>query len=430
MIHQAKRIVLDALGCAIGAYDAPGRAMCEATVKHLGGPQEATVFGSGMRTSVMNATLINSFLVRFLDANDTGGGGHNSDCISSILAISEREKAGGMDFLTSVIISYEIGARIRESALFEANGWLSDTRGGLSMPCALGRLMRLNEDQIANAIGLCASHSLPLNILDAHREENSMAKNLRFGFVCYHAILCCLLAKEGFTGPVRVVEGECGMREVLFRNKMDLDCISDFSGWRILNVRHKFLPANLVSQGHVASTLAIVKEHDLKPNDIAAVKITVGLREKLHVASCDAKKYPRNAESADHSAHFMNAIAIKERALGPAQYSPEKFTDPVVLDLIEKIAVEVDPKLPERSYATTTEIVTKDGRKLKKHSDSPHGLGDDPLSDKELEEKFRQLAAKYVPEKQINKLFETFWDMDKIDDVGKLTSLMVFPSKA
>src|SRR4029077_4071091 len=115
VVHTAKRIVLDALGCAIGAYEAPGRPMCEATIKQLGGPPESTVFGSGLRTSAMNATLVNSFLVRFLDFNDTGGGGHNSDCISSILAIAEREKAGCKDFLTSVVCAYELGARVRES---------------------------------------------------------------------------------------------------------------------------------------------------------------------------------------------------------------------------------------------------------------------------------------------------------------------------
>src|SRR4030042_429365 len=126
VVHQAKRCLLDALGCAIGAYEAPGRPVCEAVVKELGGVQEATVFGSGLRTSAPNATLVNSFLVRFLDYNDLGGGGHNT-------------------------------------------------------PPALGRLMGLGEEQIANAIGICTSHCLPLGILDADREEMTMMKNLRFG---------------------------------------------------------------------------------------------------------------------------------------------------------------------------------------------------------------------------------------------------------
>src|SRR3990172_4237743 len=115
VVHQAKRCVLDALGCAIGAYEAPGRVICEELVQEIGGAQEATVFCSGMRTSALNASLVNSFLVRFLDYNDWGGGGHNSDALSSLLAVAEREKASGRAFLTSVIISYELGERFRES---------------------------------------------------------------------------------------------------------------------------------------------------------------------------------------------------------------------------------------------------------------------------------------------------------------------------
>jgi 2-methylcitrate dehydratase len=96
-VHQAKRSLLDALGCAIGAYQAPGRIMCENVAKQLGGPQESTVFGSGLRTSASNATLVNCFLVRFLDFNDLGGGGHNSDAIPAILAAGEKQKSNGQE---------------------------------------------------------------------------------------------------------------------------------------------------------------------------------------------------------------------------------------------------------------------------------------------------------------------------------------------
>ena len=89
------------------------------------------------RTTAPNATLVNSFMVRYLDFNDLGGGGHNSDSISAILAVAERDKANGRDFLTSVVISYEIGARFNEGmAAFysEDRSWQVDIRGGVNMP--------------------------------------------------------------------------------------------------------------------------------------------------------------------------------------------------------------------------------------------------------------------------------------------------------
>ena len=426
VVHQAKRCLLDSLGCAIGAYEAPGRTICEATVKEIGGPQEATVFCSGLRTSALNATLVNSFLVRFLDYNDVGGGGHNSDAISSILAVSEREKASGKDLITSLVISYELGARFRDSLTTstEELGWTTDLRAGLIQPPALGKLMELNEEQIANAVGICLSHALPLGILDAHREENVMAKNIRFGWVAHDAIIACMLAKKGFTGPVRIVESDAGIREVILQGAIDLERLMDFSGWKMLDVWFKSLAANGTTHAHVLATLGIVKEQDLKPEDIAAVHIRASLRESQHTTT-PAKKYPRNAESADHSAFYANALAIKERAFGADSIKPEKFTDPVVLNLIEKITVDADPSLSR--FAGASEIVTRDGRSFQKRIDVPHGFENDPLTDKELEQKFSEMASKYMDDEQLKKIIDTCWNVEKLDDLGKLTGLMVFP---
>ena len=296
------------------------------------------------------------------------------------------------------------------------------------MPPALGKLMELNEDQIANAVGICASRSYPLGVLDSNKEENTMSKNLRFGFVTCDAILACMLARKGFTGPIRVVEGDSGLRQVLLKGDMDLDSLVDFSGWHILRTRFKRLCANRTTHGHVYATLDIVREHDLKPEDIASVRIKASLKEFRHTTAL-SKKYPRNAETADHSAFYANAIAIKERHFGPASAEPEKFNDPVVLDLIEKITVEHDPDLPDRSGQGISEITTKDGRRFIKHVVTPHGFDDDPLGDDELEEKFREMATKYMSDKRIQQIFETIWNLDSLSDMGKLAALMVFESK-
>ncbi|MDD5701005.1 MAG: MmgE/PrpD family protein [Dehalococcoidales bacterium] len=428
VIHQAKCCLLDALGCAIGGYISPGRPMVEEAVREIGGKEEATVIGSGWRTTALNATLVNSFLVRFLEYNDMGGGGHNSDAIASILAVAEREKATGKQLLTSIVISYELGARFSDAqgghTSYEGKGWTIDIRGGVTMPPALGKMMGLTERQIANAIGICASHALPLGILDTNREENTMSKNLRFGWVCHDAILACLLARQGFTGPVRILEGEDGLQEVIMKGTMDLEKAVDFSGWRILDTRYKNLCANGTSFGHISATLSIVKENDLRPEDIASVRIRTGLRESRHTGSL-VRKYPRNAENANHSAYYASAIAIKERHFGPGSIEPEKLNDPIVLDLIEKITVEAEPDLSEHSSQGISEIVTRDGRRFEKRVDVPHGFADDPLTDEELENKFKDMALKYMSMEQVNQLIRTIWNIDREKDLNRLMPLMI-----
>jgi 2-methylcitrate dehydratase PrpD len=157
------------------------------------------------------------------------------------------------------------------------------------------------------------------------------------------------------------------------------------------------------------------------------VRIKTTVREAAHT-STPAKKYPRNAESADHSTFYANAFAIKERSFGPESIEPKNFTDPVILDLIEKITIEVDPSMT-RGREGMSVITTKDGRQFEKRIDTPHGFGDDPLTDGELEDKFRDMASKYMGAERIQKIFDTVWNADRLDNVNELTRLMVFPSR-
>ena len=434
-VHQAKRCVLDALGCAIGGLGSPAHEAAEQVAREIGGFSEATVFGSGLRTSAMNVALVNSILVRFLDFNDLGGGGHNSDALASLLAIAEREHASGAEFLLALVISYELGARFGASVTsthggvpiqssLEDKGWTKDIRGGLSQPPALGRLLRMTEDEIANAIGICMSHTIPLGILDAHREEHVMAKNLRFGWVAHDAILACLLARRGFTGPVKIVESDVGIRNVVARGEMDLARLTDFGGWRILDVRFKSLAANATTHAHVLATIAIVREHILKPSDVAAVNITAPVRESRHTTA-PAKKYPRNAESADHSAYFANAIAIRDRAFGPDAIASSNFSDPVILDLIDRTTVSADPSFSY--YSGASDVVTKDGRVFQHRVELPHGFGSDPLRDDELVQKFRGLASTRLPDDHVQKIIDACWSLDQLPSIDALVDLMVIP---
>jgi 2-methylcitrate dehydratase len=432
VIHTAKRCLLDALGCAIGAYQAPGRPMMESFVQEMGGHSEATLFGSGARATALNATLFNGFLVRFLDFNDLGGGGHNSDSIPSMLALAEKQKATGRDIIMSIVLSYELGDRVTGAHTAPRGHGRSldmDCRGGISMPPVYGRMLGLNEEQIANAIGLCATHANPLKLLDANLEENSMAKNLRFGWVCHDALLACMLARHGITGPQRVVEGEGGFGETALQNLVDYERMTDFSGWRIFKVRHKSLAANITTQGHVAATLMLVNENKLKAEDVASVRIRTGLRESKHTTTA-SKKYPRNAESADHSAYYANAFAVKFGTFGHESADPKHFTDPEILDLIERITVEADPGLPEFGTHGISEITLKDGRKLSKRVDVPHGVGDDPMTDGDLDAKFSKMAADYYGDAKIRELLDVIWNIEKAESAEKLMQLMSFARKA
>jgi len=420
VIHMAKRCLLDTIGCAIGGHQAPGRSICEQTVYELGGKEEATIIGSGHRTNILNATMVNSFMVRYLDYNDLGGGGHNSDAIPALLATAEAYEKSGKDFLRSMVLSYELGQRwimaVNTGNLFEdykrltESGWCMDVRGGINVPPALGILMDLNDTQIASAIGSTIVRSNPMNHLDADKEDYVMSKNLRFGFVAYDAIMSCKLAKNGFSGPPRAIEGQCGYKHTILKDFMNAEILyRPIDNYQIINTSFKPLCVNYTTQSSVQCTIALCKKHNIQADDIESIHLTVGKRESMHTTSL-RKKYPQNGETADHSLYYANALAAKEKSFGPDAFKTENYNDPIVLDLTERITYDVDETWSGFSNGM----------------EEPHGHYTNPLTDAELEDKFREMAEVKMHTTQVNQLIDAIWSIDTIDNINSIMPLMIF----
>ena len=436
VIHMAKRCLLDTIACALGGYQAPGRRICEQTAIELGGKEEATIIGSGLRSNVLNATMVNSFMVRYLDYNDLGGGGHNSDAIPALLATAESNRKSGKELLNTIVLSYELGHRwiyaIQTGDLYidyrrlSDSGWCMDVRGGINVPPALGLLMDLNESQIASAIGATIVRSNPMNHLDADQEDYVMSKNLRFGFVAYDSIMSCKLAKHGFTGPPRAIEGQYGYKHTILQNVFHTEMLyAPVEHYQILETSFKPLCVNYTTQSAVQCTIALCKEYDIQASDIENIHLQVCQREALHTTA-PRKKYPCNGETADHSLFYANALAAVERRFGPQSFKEEKYTDPMVLELTERITYEVPQKWSGFSNGGASRITLKNGKVYEKSMDVPHGHTTDPMSDEELESKFREMAALNMPGDQIDKLIKAIWNIDELTDINSIMPLMVF----
>lgn len=434
--HMAKRCLLDALGCAIGGWKAPGRPICEQVALEHGGRAEATIFGSGEKVNAIQAAMVNAFMVRYLDYNDLGGGGHNSDAIPALLAIAETEGATGEALLRSIILSYELGARwmaflstgdmMADYKRVTSKGWCPDVRGGLNMPPALGLLMQMDTAQVASAIGATIVRSLPSNHLDANDEEFVMSKNLRFGHVACDAILSCRLARKGFTGPLRAFEGEFGYDQIINGGPGNPQALTrPMDEYLILETSFKPLCANYTTQAGIQATIALCEVHDIDPAEIEAIKITCCAREARHT-TYKAKKYPRNGESADHSLFYANAVAAIERCFGPDAFDAAKFRDPDVLAMIDRISFDVNEDWPGFSDSGASTITLKDGRTFEKTILVPHGHHTQPMSDAELENKFADMAHVHLGEDQVQRLIETIWNVDDLANASDLTRQMAF----
>lgn len=439
VIHQTKRLVLDTLGCAIGGYSSEASRAIQALLRDLDGPREATVIGSGMRTSCLNAALANGLMVRCLDYNDAvvieldGAyrvGYHPSEVIPPILALGEREHLTGKETIAAIVLGYDLSNRFLEGIVgpeMEQRGWNGDTRGAYIMPLLAGRILGLGEVQMRNAVGISASSHAVLGILDAAAEEYTMAKNLRFPWMAYGGIFAAMMAQKGFTGPARVIEGQHGFIETFLKGEYNLDKLTDST--RRFTIREaciKSIIADYSAHGHLTATLTLVNQHDIKPEDVAEVRIAASTRCARHTGDL-AKKYPKNRETADHSSYYLTAMAIMDRKVGPDQFSLKKYSDPKVLELINKIRFEGDKRM-DRMFlsAGSSEIVTKDGRKYDCQVSYPKGHPQNPMTDGEVVDKFKSMAERYMSRNQMDRVVRTVFELEKLDDIGKLNRQMVF----
>lgn len=438
VIHQTKRVLLDTLGCAIGGYASEASQVVHKLIKELSHPAESTIFGSGLKTSCLNATLANGAMVRYLDYNDAAfffqgetyrTGYHPSEVIPPILALGERQHLSGKDVITAIVMGYDLSLSFFEGVVgpeMEKRGWNGDTRGAYIIPVIAGKILGLNESQIENAIGISGSCHAVLGILDTPAEEYTMTKNIRFPTMAYGGILASMLAQKGFTGPTRIIEGHDGFVQMIFSGDYDLSKLTNIQGkFAIRETCIKSIVADFSTHGHLTATLRLVREHDLKPEDIAEVRITTSKRCAEHTGN-PAKKYPKNKETADHSSYYLAAIAIIDRQVGPDQFAPEKYNDPRVRELIDKVTLQGDPELDRERPAGISEIITKQGLRYRCRVGYPRGHARNPMTDEEIVEKFRSLVSRYMNDDQMRQVIDTTFELDRLDDIVKLNELMVF----
>jgi 2-methylcitrate dehydratase len=438
VVHQTKRLLLDTLGCAIGGYASDASRIIQEVIKESGHREEATVFGSGLKTSCLNAALANGAMVRYLDYNDTAfiiqgetyrTGYHPSEVIPAILALGEREHLPGKDVMTAINVGYDLSLAFLEGVVgrgMEKRGWNGDTRGAYIMPLVAGKILDLDEVQMESAVGIAGSCHAILGILDTPAEEYTMTKNIRFPTMAYNGILAAMLAQKGFTGPASIIEGHDGFAQVIMSGEYDVGKLLNLKGkFAIREACIKSIIADFSSHGHLTATLSLVGEHDIKPEEVAEVRITTSKRCAEHTGD-PVKKYPKNKETADHSSYYLTAIAIMDRRIGPDQFVPEKYNDPRVRELIDKVILEGDPNLDKARPAGISEIITKQGKKYSLRVDYPRGHARNAMTDEEIVEKFKGMASRHMSDEHMKQLVDTVFALEKLDDIGKLNGLLVF----
>jgi len=428
-VHEARRYLLDSLGCALGGFlQHDVKIALEVLGEHAGaGP--ATVIGTGEKLDPVSASLLNALMVRVMDYNDIywkQDPSHPSDIIPAALACGERAGKGGKDLLLGIVLGHEFEQRLCEAAFpgIRERGWHHATLTAFVSPIVAGRMLDLPWEKIQHAIGISGSRHFTLGAAVAGKL--TMMKNTVDPMATQSGVLAALLAEKGYTGPEHVIDGKEGMVHCL-GPQWKLEVLTEGLGasWRITQCSMKAYPTEALTHTPISAVLALVKENDLTPERVEKISIR-SLARAADILSDPSKYDPRTKETADHSLPYVIAAAVAERQVTPLQFTDAKIMDPTIRAQLKKVEVVADPEIEKVFPALQRVIVTirtVDGKSFTKQVDYPKGDPRNPLADREVEEKFDALAEPVLSATSRKRLKDAVWRVETLGSIRELLEL-------
>jgi 2-methylcitrate dehydratase len=428
-IHEARRYLLDSIGCALGGFRQEDARIALAVLDETGGKGPATVFGSGKKTDPVSASLANALMVRVMDYNDIywkQDPSHPSDIIPAAIACGERAGLSCKELIVGIVLGHEFEMRLCEAAFpgIRERGWHHATLTAFVSPIVAGRMLGLSWEKIQHAIGISASRHATLGAVTAGKL--TMMKNTVDPMATQSGVFAALLAERGYTGPEHVIDGKEGLTHC-FGPEWKLEVLVDGLGdsWRIESCGMKAFPTEALTHAPISATLDLVINNDLAPEQVQKVHIR-SLSRAADILAAPSKSDPQSKETADHSLPYVIAAAVADRQVTPAQFEPDKIMNPLIREQLNKVEVVADPEIeavfPELQRVIVT-IETTDGRELTTQLDYPKGDPRNPLTDHEVEEKFDALAAPVMSDAGRRRLKEAVWALDSVESISELMEL-------
>jgi 2-methylcitrate dehydratase len=422
-VHAAKQRLVDALGCAVASCECePARIGRRLAAGSTPGKYPGRVLLWGERLPAQDAAFVNTTMIRNLDFNDRYPGGHPSDCLGSLLALAEGQGADGPRLLTSMVVAYEVFARINDAALLSRRGWDQGYAVAVATAAGVGNLLGLSAEAMSQAVAIAAVASVPLR--STRSGELTEWKNAASAYATRDGLFAALLAAEGMAGPSHAFEGRHGLWDQI-TGPFELAPFPNAGGAFLTpDVLIKYWPVESNGQPVVWAALELHAEID--PNDIREIEVLCSDFAYREIGSEPEKWDPQTGETADHSLPYILARALIDGTIQIDSFGDEAVRDPSLRPLMAKIRVtpdqEIEALLPEmllKVRATTVDGTSHDVEIL-----NPLGHPANPMGDGHIEEKFLRLAEPVLGSERGRRVLERWWQIDTASDLGSALDLL------
>ena len=338
-IAVAKKLMLDTLSVAWAGRDAPGAPEAHALMTGEGGRPEATIWGYGGKLPASGAAFLNSLFGAALDY-DAVNSVHADVCVlPAALAVAERERASGRDFLAAYVIGSDLACRLGSSITGQHKGWFTTSIYGVFGAAAgAARLLKLDQKATAHAFGIALSQSAGTQQANI---EQALTKRLQSAFAARAGVFSALLAAQGVTAPREAFEGKFGLYR-LYQEGDPLKVLEEL-GQRFEHEKTNLKKYPTCACGHAALDAAfwLIHKYDLKPDDVSAIEVTHSpLMHRLVGAPFDPSGNPQ--VTGQFSVQYALASALLRRRVSIEDIQDAAVLDPEIRPLTQRVKVIVD----------------------------------------------------------------------------------------
>jgi 2-methylcitrate dehydratase len=425
VVARAKRVLLDTLGCALGAIGAEPVRMAQQVVAMQGGNPQATILGLGRKVSCEQAAFLNGMALRYFDYNDYVGMGrpnHASINVAPALAVAEMQGLTGRDLLVGLVAGYEVEVRLRDAIAANARAGWDDTsiEAQYASAATAGKLLRLDEAKLANALAIAGSNA---NTLAEVRRgaELTPAKGSAEPMAARNGVFAALLARAGLAYPLTIFEGANGFARMV-SGSLDEAILRQRSGdFQILKSCIKLWPCVGTAQAPIAAALEIYKR---QPRSEEIATITVALSDFAYKQQAAYPEEISTREHADHSIPYLVARALLDGDVKVTDFEEKRFKDPRALALKRKLAIRPEAALTNENLGANLEVTLQNGTVLAADMPIPPGNILNPAGDADLTRKFLALSEGVLGRERAQSAIEVILAVDTMPDLGNLLNAL------
>jgi 2-methylcitrate dehydratase PrpD len=433
VVEATKKEILDLLGVALGGANQPGATHVCALVKEWGGKEESSIIGCKQKVPAPNAAQVNATMAHTLDFDDVHEAAVMHPGIASIpvaMAVGEAQgNLSGKELITSTALGVDMMCRLALATTPGKSpielGWhLTTLFGFMGAAATAARVMHLDTDKIVDAIGIGYHQSCGNGQCV---KDGALTKRLGPGFAVKGGITAALLAKMGVTGAKNSLEGEWGLYKQFMDGDYSAEILTADLGKRFegVNVAIKPYPCCRGVHPAIDAALALAIDENIRSKDVKEIVLSVtDAHLKLLCQPLDAKRSPRSPVDAQFSIPWGVASAIIGRRVGLDDFTDSAIKNREVLDLTQKMRVEVDNTLHKPGpEPTRVKVITANGRTFEKVVQNPLGSLERPMSFEDCARKFSD-CAKSIDAGRIDTIIDLVGRLDELEDIREIIRLL------